>query len=84
MESQTIDNGAAGEANVGVTPQVGNSDNSAFRTARGIWIKTAIAQTTGKMLSKANVLGVKTTDINSFLTNQANLRTARASKGNKC
>ena len=69
-ESQTINTGAAGEANVGVTPQVGNSDNSAFRTARGIWIKTAFAQTTGKMLSRANVIGFITLDINFFLSNQ--------------
>ena len=84
-ESQTIDTGAAGEANVEVTPQVGNSDNSAFYwTARGIWIKTAVAQTTGKMLSKANELGVRTPDINNFLSNQTNLRKARNSKGEKC
>ena len=82
--SQTIDSGAAGEAYVEVTPQVGNSDNSAFYwTARGIWIKTAVAQTTGKMLSKANELGVRTPDINNFLLNQTNLRRARNSKGEK-
>ena len=62
--SQTIDSGAAGEAHVEVTPQVGNSDNSAFYwTARGIWIKMAVAQMTGKMLSRANVLCVRTPDI---------------------
>ena len=67
-----------------VTPQVGNSDNSAFYwTARGIWIKTAVAQTTGKMLSKANELGVRTPDINNFLLNQTNLRKARNCKGEK-
>ena len=83
-ESQTIDTGAAGEAYVGVTSQMGNRVNSAFRTARGILIKTAAAQTTGKMLSRANVLGVRTPDINNFLSNQTNLRKARNSKGEKC
>ena len=39
---------------------------------------------TGKMLSKANVLGVKMADINAFLMSHANLRKVRDNKGNKC